>query len=234
MSMQVVLLTHTPDPERLIYIAGRTCYHSGTLESLWSEAEDIDKVRDFIRRLIKKGHESPLEHASATFYFKGVSRIFLTQITRHRLASFSVRSHRYTIASPEEFRTPPKIEISLPYPIQNELKEYLQWGYKLYQELIANGIKKEDARFYLPQGTTTNMVMTANFREWRHILKLRLDKHAQWEIREVCKRVLLDLEAIAPSVFEDFRDYEEREVDEILGYEGNPDRIVVFKKKGGD
>ena len=177
-------------PEELVEYAGRVCYNS-------SPDGDFDR---FIRQRIKAGHESIVEHASATFDITDISRACGNQIVRSRLASYSQVSMRYT--EPEDKAIYPE-EIC-----END------WAFKVYDEAIENarrayatlrdmGIKKEDARFILPLSTATRIVMTMNFRELRHFLRLRLDKAAQWEIREVAEEILGIMMVRAPSVFVD-------------------------------
>jgi len=190
--MQVNLLEHTPNPERLIETAARVCYQS----------QSKGAPGPFIRKLIKRGHESVLEHASATFLISGISRACSHQLVRHRLASYSQKSQRYV----EEDCW---FHIIEPQSITAQRDAYVLYYqaaeicYNAYQKMRKMGIPKEDARMVLPQCWLTELVMTANFREWRHILKLRLDKAAQWEIREVAGRVLQELKQIAPNVFYD-------------------------------
>ena len=107
--MKVRLLAYTPDPERLIAAAAKNCYSSidvdGILDGLTEE-----KTRSFLQMLTEMGHESPIEHASFTFAIEGVSRSLLAQITRHRIASFSVQSQRYVRERGFEYVVPPEIE----------------------------------------------------------------------------------------------------------------------------
>lgn len=189
--MKVTLISHTTDPQRLIETCARISYESK------NEPFDQKVNSEFIRKLIKNGHESPLEHASATFLIEGVSRACSHQIVRHRLASFSQRSDRYTshldrdghdryVALPDS--------ISKNEALKSDIvsKIFIQADLAYYQ-LIDMGIPKEDARLILPQAEATSLYMTANFREWRHFLRLRLDRHAQWEIRAVAREILRHL-----------------------------------------
>jgi thymidylate synthase (FAD) len=162
----------------------------------------LDDARDFIRKLIKKGHESVLEHAWATFYIDGISRVCLAQLTRHRIASFTVESQRF-VTPKETFVIPPSFEKPDDPSVKAMVEAYLETSKVVFENLLASGIPKEDARFMLPQAVTTSLVMTANFREWRHILKLRTAPDAQWEIRALCTEIGKILMEHAPSVFED-------------------------------
>ena len=185
--MKVSLISHTPNPQWLIETCARISYDSK------NEPFDPKVNSDFIRKLIKNGHESPLEHASATFLIEGISRACSHQIVRHRLASFSQKSQRYT--SEDDFVT--NIPDSVLYGDNGNFHE--KWVKlmgsvnDLYKEFVSNGVPKEDARLILPEACQTSMYMTANFREWRHFLQLRLDKHAQWEIRAVAREILRQL-----------------------------------------
>lgn len=192
----IILLAITPDPEKLIESAGRTCYLS------------LDKISDnteqnFIKNCIKVGHHSLLEHASASFRIMGVSRAFTHQIVRHRLASFSQQSQRYVNETDFNYITPP--EISNNIQAHNIFRKFMQIAQDTYTQLREVGIKKEDARFVLPNAAESQLVFTANFREFRTIFSLRLDKAAQWEIRVVCYKMLEILQLYAPSVFGDFQ-----------------------------
>lgn len=191
----VELLSVTPNAEQLIERAGRTCYQSQ--ERITAESAGV-----FIRKLIKSGHESVLEHASATFRLSGVSRALTHQLVRHRLCSFSQQSQRYVDEAGFEIVIPTSIQ-------QNEAA--LMWFNDImkkigfcYSELKARGIPKEDARFVLPNACASEIVVSANFRQWRHVFDQRCDCRAQWEIREVCLRMLVCLQYEAPAVFGDF------------------------------
>jgi thymidylate synthase (FAD) len=162
----------------------------------------LEDARDLIRRLIKKGHESVLEHAWATFYIDGISRVCLAQLTRHRIASYTVESQRF-VTPKKTFVIPPSFEKPEDPSVKAMVEAYLETSQVVFENLLASGIPKEDARFMLPQAITTSLVMTANFREWRHILKLRTAPEAQWEIRALCTEIGKILMEHAPSAFED-------------------------------
>lgn len=175
--MQVELVDSTTDPLFVISHAARTCYNSFDKDKLNNRAE-------FIKGLIKSGHETPLEFASATFDIKGISRICQNQLVRHRHASFCVLSERYVDVS--------KMEMTFPYEVLRQYDgalDYVAEAKRLYKGLLELGVKREDARFLLPQGINTNVCVNMNFRALRHFLKLRLDKHAQWEIRQVAMEI---------------------------------------------
>lgn len=193
---EVKLLAITPNPEKLIEEAGRTCYLS-----LTKITDDSEK--NFIRSAIKRGHHSILEHASASFRILGASRAFTHQLVRHRIASFSQQSQRYVDEAEFNYIIPPEIlEKSEALECYRDFIESTRQAYIKLREL---GIKKEDARFILPNALESQIVFSANFRELRAVFNLRLDKSAQWEIRRVCLDMLKIMQAEAPSVFGDYR-----------------------------
>jgi thymidylate synthase (FAD) len=185
--MQVELWSITPNAEYLIERAGRVCYRS----------EMSDSPDEFIRSLIRRGHESVIEHASATFYISGISRACSHQLVRHRLASYSQESQRYCEAGDWEPIIPPTVEDLLTF------FEAIEEAKQIYHKLRQAGIPREDARFVLPNATPTSIVVTMNFRSWRHFCRVRCDKAAQWEIRQVACIILQMLNDQAPAVFGD-------------------------------
>ncbi len=204
--MEVTLLAITPDAEKLIERAGRTCYKSFPRMGPGTENK-------FIAMLIGSGHESVLEHAYATFRIRGGSRAFTHQIVRHRLCSFSQQSQRYVDEKEFRFVEPPAVA-------QNEkthevFEEAVESARKSYAELQKLGIKREDARYLLPNAVESEIVVSANFRELRHIFRLRCARSAQWEIRKICIEMLKMMKVEAPSVFADFDVDEERMVADI-------------------
>lgn len=194
--MKIELLEITPNSEKVIEQAARTCYDSGDKIAEGTAA-------DLIKKLIKMGHLSPLEHAYATFKISGVSRAMTHQLVRHRLMSFSQRSQRYVREWEFEYVTPPLIdrEKAWLHPIFEETMKFLQSQYDI---LIKMGAASEDARYILPNACCTEIVVSANFRQWRHVFDMRLTPHAQWEIREVCKGIRDILKDNSPTCFEDY------------------------------
>lgn len=191
----VTLLAITPNAEKLIEEAGRTCYLS--LERI---AEGTEK--SFIRNCIKRGHHSILEHGSASFRITGASRAFTHQLVRHRLASFSQQSQRYVDEAGFNYVIPDAILADA--EAARAFREFMARAEETYRFLRDRGMKKEDARFVLPNASESQIVFSANFRELRAIFRLRLDRNAQWEIRRVCADMLKLLQAEAPAVFGDF------------------------------
>ena len=197
--MNVKLIAYTKgingeSPEKIIELAARTSHKS------FSRMEEGSE-RKLIRHLIKLGHLSVLEHASATFRIKGISRACTHQLVRHRLASFTQESQRYVNEKNFEYIIPPDIQDSDNPEIEIYFNGAMEGLREIYRKLISLGIKKEDARFVLPNATISEIVMSANFREWLHIINLRVSKEAQWEIRELCILCWKELYKIAPTVF---------------------------------
>jgi thymidylate synthase (FAD) len=197
------------EQEALIEYAARVCYRS---------MPKMGSNPSFIRQRMKEGHEDIIEHISATFLFDGCSRSCTHQLVRHRLASYSQESQRYVDLdkggdlsedpSPEElynfFVIPPALR---PFDPNNEtlmaFLANLKKAVEGYRAARAAGLKKEDARFLLPNATPTRIVVSMNLRSWRHFVALRAHPAAQWEIRAIAKEVLKELYQLAPSVFED-------------------------------
>jgi thymidylate synthase (FAD) len=145
------------------------------------------------------GHESPFEHAYATFRLSEVSRAMTHQLVRHRLMAISQKSQRYVSESNFAWVVPP----SVPEAQVGDFNRDMEAIRGMYAKWVAAGLKKEDARFVLPNACTTEMIVSANFREWRHVFKVRCHPRAQWEIREACQRMLKELHLHAPNVFGD-------------------------------
>jgi thymidylate synthase (FAD) len=194
-NLSVELLSMTPNAEKLIEKAGRTAYQS---------FDNIEKgsEKKFIRMLIKRGHESVLEHAKATFRIKGLSRSCSHQLVRHRLASFTQKSQRYVNESNFNVIIPNSIKEN--GVLLDKFLGFMDSIQNFYKELVyKNDIKREDARAILPNATETEIVITANFRELRHILKLRGSLEAQKEIRQIAIEIFKELRFYVYSIVSD-------------------------------
>ena len=212
--LKVRLLTHTPDPQKIMAAAAKLCYARADIDSVM-DGLTPEKTDDFIDMLSSLGHESPMEHMTFTFGIENVSRALLAQITRHRMASFSVQSQRYVKETDFEFIVPPAIaddkaasdkylqtmaDIAKSY---NELADILKTRY-ISEGMDARAAEKkaiEDARFVLPNACTTKMIVTMNARSLLNFFKLRCCSRAQWEIRELATRMLMLVKEVAPCVF---------------------------------
>jgi thymidylate synthase (FAD) len=191
---EVKLISIIPNAEELIEKAYSNCCQSRPSES-------VEERRNFIKKCIQRGHLSPLEFADATFEIVG-SRGYTHQQVRHRIASYTQESQRYVkVKNPSYIVIPPKIQENS--KILDIFLEAVTKSFEAYIALLNLGIKKEDAKYVLPQATKNKILMKMNFRTWRHFLKLRCGKAAHWEIREIAIRILEILYEEAPSVFGD-------------------------------
>ncbi len=189
--VEVKLIAITPDSEALTEQAGRLCYASG---------DKLGTNERWLQTRIKQGHESLLEHASATFYIKG-SRAFTHELVRHRIASYSQRSQRYVKESKPEFITPP--EVSALEGASEVYQDSMKAAWDAYNRLLAAGVKPEIARYVLPNACSTEIICTWNFREIRHIIRLRSGPAALPEMRAVAAKIKDIMKTQAPSVFGD-------------------------------
>lgn len=221
--MKVSLISHTPDPERLIAGAAKLCYSASEIDDLMNNLEQ-DNIEKFIAMLAIMGHESPFEHISFTFGIEGVSRSLTHQLVRHRIgASYSQKSQRYVKEGSFEYIVPPHIE-SIPEAKERYIKamEDAQEAYdnltnilfeKHYQHYLEKGKSEkaaksaaekqaiEDARYVLPNSCETKIVVTMNARALFNFFSKRCCNRAQWEIRELAIEMLRLVLQVAPNVF---------------------------------
>lgn len=220
--LKVELLQYTPDAEKLIAAAAKLCYSASPVQGIM-EGLDEEKTEKFLNMLSGLGHASPIEHVSFTFGIEGVSRSLLAQITRHRLASYSVKSQRYVEEGQFQFVTPPEIE-SIPEAKERYLlsMERIQEDYnaltdalykKHYPAFLSQGISEkeahtkamkksiEDARYVLPNACETKMVVTMNARSLYNFFHHRCCERAQWEIRALADQMLDEVRKVAPTLF---------------------------------
>ncbi len=220
---KVTLLAYTPLPEKVVAASAKLCYSPSDIETVY-EGLTEEKTASFVEMLAQIGHESPIEHASFTFGIEGVSRSLLAQITRHRIASFSVQSQRYVAEKAFEYVVPPEIE-KIPEAKAEFLRameedqrhygnltallqkkheeEFLREG-KTEKEARRLAGKKaiEDARFVLPNACATKMICTMNARSLLNFFSHRCCNRAQWEIRQVAEEMLRLVKEVAPHIFE--------------------------------
>lgn len=222
------LLNITEDCELLIERSGRICYKSE--EKIYDCSRCIEpgsgialsnpeldachftaqikcpecksRARKFIKKLIKSGHESVIEHASASFLLT-TDRGITHELVRHRIAAYSQESTRYVNINGN-------MKVILPKEIEDNLKAFPAWFKAMhavedaYTEIIEAGLSPQYARSVLPNSLAAEIVVTTNFREWRHIIKERhLNTGAHPQVRELIGMVLKELKEHAPSVFED-------------------------------
>jgi len=203
--LNVKLLSHTPSTERLAAMGAKLCYSPSSIDDISGAMSDEDAA-SFIEKIVDIGHLSTIEHASFSFGIEGVSRTLLAQITRHRIASFSVQSQRY-VSYREGFGyvVPPSIR-ALGSEAVNKFVDQMQtmqtW-YEDWQSALGETGEKanQDARFVLPGACETKMILTMNARELGHFFALRCCNRAQWEIRALAWRMLALVSEAAPALF---------------------------------
>ena len=203
--LHVELIAHTPLPEQMCALGAKLCYAKADVEALRERVSAQDQTV-FLERIMQSGHLSVLEHASFTFAIEGVSRVLLAQLTRHRIASFSVQSQRYvSLAESFSYIIPPAIK-ALGEGAQQRYEAQMQqmhaWYTQWQQELGAKGeSSNEDARFVLPGACETRLILTMNTRELMHFFELRCCNRAQWEIRALAEEMLRLCKQAAPVLF---------------------------------
>nr|WP_320048954.1 FAD-dependent thymidylate synthase [uncultured Desulfuromonas sp.] len=196
--MDVQLLSHTPEPEKIVAAAARLCYSDAGISDLLS-ADQAQQVR-LIEKILKLGHFSVLEHVSFSFGLEGVSRACSHQLVRHRLASYSQQSQRY-VAHDAPFAAVEPPSLAEHPELQQRYHTLFEQVHHLYKDLLEAGVPAEDARFVLPNAAETKLVMTMNARELHHFFSLRCCRRAQWEIRAMAKKMLLLCREAAPVLF---------------------------------
>ena len=191
-------MTYTPEPEKIVAAAARLCYSPLTGTELLEHLSD-EQVRELLARLSSQGHLSPFEHASFTFAIDGVSRALSHQLVRHRIASFSQKSQRYVAEDGFAYITPASIALK-----EEHLHAFEQLMCEItrqYTAFLKDGIPAEDARYILPNATTTNLVLTMNARSLLNFFRLRCCKRAQDEIRQLAQQMLIEVKKVAPAIF---------------------------------
>lgn len=184
-----------------IELCGRVCYKS---ENLISDTS----AEKFVAGIIERGHEAVLEHAGVTVRFivdRGVSH----EIVRHRLAAYCQESTRYCNYSQGKHGS--EITVIKPLYLDENTKSYDAWkdaceeAENIYFEMLEYGCSPQEARAVLPNSLKTEVVMTANLREWRHFFKLRTAEAAHPQMREVTIPLLHRMQEMIPTVFDDIQ-----------------------------
>lgn len=218
--MEVKLITYTKEPEKVVAMAGKLCYSKVGIEELEKNLSD-EKIKDFIIKLKSMGHLSPFEHANFTFAIEGISRACSHQLVRHRTGSYSQQSQRYVENKNAVFVIPPSMqgEVMKEYienlnSIQKNYNNITEELYKTHlndmilsgvDEVVASPIARklaiEDARYILPNASCTKIIVTMDARNLLHFFEQRCCNRAQWEIRELAKKMLKLVKEIAPNIF---------------------------------
>lgn len=198
--------------EALAEFAGRACYQS------WSKPNPRTATNaGYLRHLLEVGHESVLEHGSVTFYITGISRSCTHELIRHRHFSYSQLSQRFVRENDSNVVVPPAIagdpELEALFATATdasraaygELLEALEAKLAETSSLpVRNKEARQAARAVLPNATETRVVVTGNYRAWRHFVSMRATEHADVEIRRLAVECLRQLQKAAPNVFGDF------------------------------
>ena len=208
--MKVELISYSNLGEQVCGIGARTC----TSDKIPTKEDDTSKA---LRSAISSGHESVLEHFTMTFAVSGVSRALTHQLVRHRIGvSYSQQSQRYVNMDGFEYVTPASMDdrvIAESYDffanrdvyvtIRKEYADIMEYLRKCYKRMVEAGIPEEDARYILPNACCTNIVITVNARELRHMAEERMCAKAQWEIRELVTEMVRQAKEVAPTIFAD-------------------------------
>jgi len=198
--MKVILLAHTPEPEKAIAAAARLCYSNKEISEIMVNFTE-ESLNKFIDKLVSLGHESPFEHVTFTFGIEGISRACSHQLVRHRIASYSQKSQRYCNENGFNFIVPDSILKNENY-CYGKYNKLMQQINDVYSELIRDGIPAEDARYILPNACSTSLICTMNVRSLYNFFKLRTCNRAQWEIRELAIQMLKLCKEVSPKLFE--------------------------------
>lgn len=199
--MALLLLRHTPDPDRLVALAARRCYSSRAADDIEGHLlpEEIERLLGFLRQ---RNHLSPFEHADFTFSADGISRALSHQLVRHRIASYSQESQRYV----NYMKTPELPYVVPPTVAQNPeaLKIFagaVNHTLAAYREMVNAGVPPEDARYIFPNAIETKLVFTMNARSLFNFFEQRCCIKAQWEIRQLAFDMLKVVRQVAPQIF---------------------------------
>lgn len=196
---EIISTVNGADILRHIELCGRVCYKS---EDRITDAS----AEKFVANIIKRGHEAVLEHASITVRFtvdRGVSH----EIVRHRLAAYCQESTRYCNYSKQGFGS--EISVIMPCYLVEGTNAFSEWrdsceqSEQKYFSLLNEGCSPQEARAVLPNSLKTEIIMTANIREWRHFFKLRTAAAAHPQMREVTIPLLKQMQELLPIVFDD-------------------------------
>jgi thymidylate synthase (FAD) len=198
--------------QALVEFAGRACYQS------WHKPNPATATNaGYLAHILEVGHHSVLEHATATFYLTGVSRSFTHELVRHRHLSYSQLSQRYvpendaTMVEPDVIATDPELHQRFVAATEASRQAYEDLLEGLEKRMSDRGDAtlrrkqaRQAARSVLPNATETRIVVSGNFRAWRHFISARASEHADVEIREIAVEVLRRLTELAPNAFADF------------------------------
>lgn len=197
--LNVQLLRHTFDPEQAAALAARLCYTNTKISEL-KEKVTKEKAVELLKKIIKMGHHSILEHVAFTFGVEGISRACSHQLVRHRIASYSQQSQRYCKLKDFNYIIPPSVKANTEL-LEKFNAKMLDFGAS-YEEFLNAGLPAEDARFLLPNACETKIIISMNVRSLYNFFQERTCNRAQWEIRAMALQMLEHCKKVAPVIFE--------------------------------
>ena len=201
--IQVKLVSYPSETDLVAKMAAAICYSGGhDYDEIRKKAEE--KPNEYLSKIVKNGHLSILEHNIYVFYISGISRVTSHQLVRKRIASFSQQSQRYVDAKSFTTVKPRSIENSV---FSEEYDKAMKKGFELYQKMVDNGISKEDARYVLPNATTTQMIVSMNAHALVDFFVRRLCTRAQLEITRLAEEMLVEVKKVSPVIFRDMGPY---------------------------
>jgi len=221
--MDIEILNATPEPEETICRAARNDYGGDATASFKDVMDGVDgdtiddKKHTLLKHLISREHYGPLEHVHASFSVKGVSRVVMSQATRHRHLSFDIQSQRYCDFSDEDYAIPKSFTDPDHFTrddgtvdMSEGKQEVGKWKFenavesdiRTYENLVEDGFPKEDARYVLPTAMEVDMVVSGNLRALLHVVNMRSKADVQGETRELAESVSNEIEEWVPTVYE--------------------------------
>lgn len=220
--MKVKLIQYTKEPEKVVTSAAKLCYSKVGVDGIVEDLTD-EKVQKFVSMIMDLGHQSTVEHVNFTFAIEGVSRVLTHQLVRHRIASYSQQSQRYVKLDQFEYIIPPSIEeiceakekfIAAMEDDQKKYDELVEiLKKKHYEAFVQEGKSEkqakrmaekkaiEDSRYVFPNACETKIVVTMNARTLFNFFHHRCCQRAQWEIRELARKMLMLVRQVAPNIF---------------------------------
>lgn len=194
--MNVRLENYTKSPEITIASIAKTSYSQSSFgENLSKFTNDLKDAQRLVEELYTSGHMSPFEHVSFSFSISKVSRTMTHQLVRHRIASYMQQSQRYVDMEKNIFVIPKTVVNS---ELFSESIKLVDANSAFYKKLVEAGIPKEDARYYLPEGMGTNIILTMNYRSLHHFCSERLCTKSQWEIRRLAEKIKQQVTNVSP------------------------------------
>jgi len=184
------------DLRRLIVLAVKTS--AGKLGLKNADYYLREYKEEGVEKHVMESHKYPsvLEHVVFTFLVEGISRVTSHQLVRHRIASYTQESQRYS-AVERDYVIPDTV---IKAGFEEEFRKLMDEAHRLYDKMVNAGVPYEDARYIIPQAVTTRLLMTVNLRELIHIACLRLSPHAQWELRELVKLMIDEAKSLIPEL----------------------------------